>query len=369
LLKKYFTILIVLWAGVSVYGQVWPYVPSGYSTTLKVLPIPPENGQYRFKLEAAVTFDELDSVQLENIIGGNFGAGYKLFNGQWSVQPDSTYHSIVWSWSPAMAVDYEHGGQDRNDRRKYWWLRYFSVDCVSGDIGANIDSFGWADGFGYWRAGPSINNIPRMAGYILGVVSMEICRWFPLPPENPDPDPKTYIHITDSTYQALPPNSILSGTSPVFVLVRSPGGDSVIAIFNLDSHPTTEKRIKLTQTTGPSGYHYWCGRLANSKDLGLESYDHLNVDMVMYPYDPPDSTIGTSEVDVCLPIVKVDPDPVIIGHDSMKVSEDVDAYSAIIDDCTNGPIYSWEFIDSIGYRYEAFGWRIPILRKVFRQHT
>ncbi len=335
-----------------------------------------EQGGFTFtpvRISGGVPVAELAFHGIPNMAGGDDEARYFLFSGTSRldtliINNDTLFWEVgTYSWPGGIISPGDLTAPNR-------FAHTYSFVCGCYDYNEHSlppDSARLADGFGFWQKHyPSPPEVPYWDGYLEYVIHKHRC--IPLPcPGGDSLDLNTSFIFTDSLYNDLPPNVLLSGSSRLYfrgIAADSPDGASIE--LYLESHPEDLATVELTQYDQST----WRGSFENSKLLGLGSFDKLIGRLYGTGLPASNEFIDSSYIYVALPKIETSTDTVIIRTDSMKISQDFVASLYFKDDFSGNRISVDGRIDSAGYRYSSF-WisntsysSAPSLHKRFSRH-
>lgn len=210
------------------------------------------------------------------------------------------------------------------------------------------DSVHLADGFGHWQYDPG-PVLSEWTGYMEYVCHAH--PWLALPCEPVgDTGEKGVFIFTDSLYNQLPRDILLSGDSRLYFQTTRSGPSGMYAELYLCADPDKDTTVEMSYYQD----NMWRGSFTNARTLGLKSFDTLIGRCIEVWSDTIEQFLDSAHVDVALPRIETSEDTVIIRTDSMKIRDDLTACLQFEDDFSGNLISADDRIDSAGYRYSSF---------------
>ncbi len=298
---------------------------------------------------------ELNEYQLFDMASGTIDARYFFFSGTYTVDTvvidgrTVYYNSPTFNW-PAEIVT--RADLIPSFRNKVAYTYSFICGCYDYEEDpVPPDSARLADGIGYLhKIYPPSPGWSYWAGYNNYLTHAHPCIVYPCPGGG-GVDYKRAFVFTDSPYNELPDDVLLSGASRLYFKGYHSGGlsGSYVKLY-LETDPANDITVQLTY----DGDEAWRGSIENSKVLGLKSFNKVIGLYQEIRQDNTDWFLDSAYVYVGLPRIATSVDTVIIRTDSMKISDDFIAALYFEDDYSGNKISAHTRIDSAGYRYSSF---------------
>jgi hypothetical protein len=358
-MKRQFGVILILIMTVTAFSQsgYWVGTPPGPGWWLMAERLEPyEQGSFTYTpilLSGGVPMGELIQFGVPNMAGGAPDARYFLFSGNYTI--DTLVHDGETVYFKFATFNWPGGIITPRDlTRPNRFAHLYSFICGCYDYTEDPfppDSARMADGYGFWQKEyPPPPSYPYWHGYLRYVCHAHPCIVHPCPDAG-GVDYKEDFVFTDSLYNQLPDDALLSGTSRLYFRANRTEdlSGSYVKLY-LETDPENDTTVQLTYY----GNDTWRGSFENSKVLGLRSFDKLVGKYYVVWGDTLEQFHDSTYVYVGLPRVGTSVDTVIIRTDSMLISEDFNAGLYFEDDYSGNAISAHTRIDSAGYRYSSF---------------
>jgi hypothetical protein len=348
-MKKWCLIIWMVLTG-TLWAQYWGEYPPVDSYWINVEAAIMEDCDAALKLRGGVHIAELNDLGLATIGSGNGEYGYFLFNGEWGTDAWGRWGYV--SWPPSLMTLDMVSPLYRNHWHS-WGCRH--CGCNEGG-GVSADTMRPLYAFGFWWNNPNLpGNLWLInEGYRVWGGGLMACRIIPCPLGVPGQN-KISFAFTDSfccdtNFAFLPDNAIISGDSPLYMRVETmfPEEELTAKLYIVDG-PEIEELVQLDKIDAT----HWCGKLENSRILGLKSFATVKGEVVESEEEASD------EVMVSLPILEVSPveglpaannDTFFISHETMQHTADIRHRIRIERDLGGNKLDPRVCVDSVAYK-------------------
>jgi len=338
-MKKVCLVFWLIFPG-ALFGQYWGDYPREYWPWIDVKPRIAEGCDAAYTVMGGVSIEELDTLGLLSVGSGRVDYGYFSFDGEWWWDSLGTPVGEL-MWPPSLITPDMVWAIYR---QRWFFNGCWHCGCENPES-PPIDSLRLVNAFGFWYQDP---NLPQNLwlinrGYIVGKRHIHDCRRVPCP-FSENPNPKITFAFTDSAYEPLADNAILSGDSPLYMVAFVEGYlQSLSARLWLGGGVGRSDTVGLMRVTSDE----WRGSYPNSRLLGMKSFAVVKGEIIDGP------AIASDFLWACLPQIHLLPDTVVIKHDSMKVRDDMALSLKIINDA---PGREWTVNDKVAsaaYKYKS----------------